>query len=173
MADFHLAHRPALGPAVISETGAIAIEAMPEGRVLHVLGKPDEDLGPVLAELAADPGDLRWAGPGQWFIVGDTPISPAEFRSLEAKIQGRAFLVDQSHGRVRIRLRGTRVADVLAKGTGLDVDSMADGESAMTLMGHISVHLTRLAPDAFELMVTRSFAESLWEDLLRMSREFL
>ena len=42
----------------------------------------------------------------------------------------------------------------------------------MTLIGHISVHMTRAAPDRFELMVLRGFAESLWEEIAHMGAEF-
>jgi sarcosine oxidase, subunit gamma len=175
MADFQLIHRPAISEALVSSTGAVALQPLPEGRVIHVLGKPDGgDLRQMLEEFAgAAPHGLRSAGPGQWFIVGDSPMTHDEFQAMAAKLGQHAFLVDQSHGRVRIGLKGSRIADVLAKGTGVDLDCVAVGESAMTLVGHISVHLTRLAPDAIELMVLRGFAESLWDDLVRMSREFL
>jgi sarcosine oxidase subunit gamma len=174
MADFQLIHRPAVSEAFASGTGAVTLQALPEGRVIHVLGKPDGgNLREILGEFAGvAPHGLRSAGPGQWFIVGDTPVTNDAFQAMAAKLAQYAFLVDQSHGRVRFGIKGTRITDVLAKGTGVDLDRVAVGESAMTLVGHISVHLTRLAPDAIELMVLRGFAESLWDDLVRMSREF-
>jgi sarcosine oxidase subunit gamma len=175
MADFQLIHRPAVHETLTSGTDAVTLQPLPEGRVIHVLGKPDGgDLREILAEIAgAEPHGLRSAGPGQWFIVGDAPMRHDELQAMAATLASHAFLVDQSHGRVRIGLKGARIADVLAKGTGVDLDRVAVGESAMTLVGHISVHLTRLAPDSIELMVLRGFAESLWDDLVRMSREFL
>ena len=175
MADFQLIHRPAVTEVLTSGTDAVTLQALLEGRVIHVLGKPDGgDLRQILAEFAgSDPQSLRSAGPGQWFLVCDAPMTHDEFQAMAAKLAQHAFLVDQSHGRVRIGLKGNRIGDVLAKGTGVDLDNIAVGESAMTLVGHISVHLTRLAPDAIELMVLRGFAESLWDDLVRMSREFL
>ncbi|UVC08565.1 sarcosine oxidase subunit gamma [Rhizobium sp. TH2] len=174
MADFQLVHRPAVHEAFASSAGAVTLQPLPEGRVIQVLGKPaGDDLRQILTEFAGTgPHGLRSAGPGQWFIVGDSPMTHDEFQAMAAKLAQHAFLVDQSHGRVRVGLKGTRIVDVLAKGTGVDLDRVAVGESAMTLVGHISVHLTRLAPDAIELMVLRGFAESLWDDLVRMSREF-
>jgi len=174
MVDFQLIHRPAVSKAFASSTSAVALQPLPEGRVIHVLGKPEGDvLRDTLAEFAgAEPHGLRSAGPGQWFIVGDSPMTHGEFQAMAASLTPHAFLVDQSHGRVRIGLKGARISDVLAKGTGVDLDGIAVGESAMTLVGHISVHLTRVAPDSIELMVLRGFAESLWDDLVRMSREF-
>lgn len=175
MADFQLIHRPAVRGSFTSSTGAVTLQPLPEGRVIHVLGKPDGgDLRQTLAGFAGtEPHGLRSAGPGQWFIVGDSPMTHDEFQAMAARITPHAFLVDQSHGRVRIGLKGSRISDVLAKGTGVDLEGIDVGHSAMTLVGHISVHLTRTAPDAIELMVLRGFAESLWDDLVRMSREFL
>lgn len=174
MADFQLIHRPGVSGAFASSTGAVTLQPLPEGRVIHVLGKPGGDLRPILGEfVGADPHSLRSAGPGQWFIVGDAPVTHDELQAMAAKLAPHAFIVDQSHGRVRIGLKGNRISDVLAKGTGVDLEAIAVGESAMTLVGHISVHLTRVAPDSIELMVLRGFAESLWDELVRMSREFL
>jgi len=175
MADFQLVHRPAVSGTFASSSGAVTLQPLPEGRVIQVLGKPDAgDLRTLLAEFSdADTHGLRSAGPGQWFIVGDAPMTHDELQAMAARLTQHAFLVDQSHGRVRIGLKGTRISDVLAKGTGVDLEVIAVGESAMTLIGHISVHLTRVAPDSIELMVLRGFSESLWDDLVRMSREFL
>jgi len=174
MADFRIVHRPAVSSAFSSRNGAISLQALPEGRVIHILGRPyGDDLSAVLGELAgsADHG-VRAAGPGQWFIIGDQPMAFADMQALLAKLAPHAFGVDQSHGRVRIGVSGPAVADVLAKGTAVDIETLAVGQSAMTLIGHISVHMTRSGAETFELMVLRGFAESLWDDLVRMSAEY-
>ncbi len=44
------------------------------------------------------------------------------------------------------------------------------GGSTATLIGHIAAHVTRVDKDAFEIIVLRGFAESLWDDLARMRR---
>lgn len=174
MADFRIIHRPALSSTFASRKSAISLESLPEGCVVHILGKPDgEDLTGVLVDLTGSAGQsVRAAGPGQWFVVGDQPMTFAELQVLLARLAPHAYGVDQSHGRVRIGIRGPAVAQVLAKGTAVDTETLAVGQSAMTLVGHISVHLTRTEADAFELMVLRGFAESLWDDLERMSAEF-
>jgi sarcosine oxidase subunit gamma len=174
MADFRAVHRPAITSAFASKKGAISLQALPEGCVIHVLGKPDgEDLGSMLRELsgAVDHG-VRTAGPGQWFIVGDQPMAFADMQALFGRLAPHAFGVDQSHGRVRIGVHGPAVADMLAKGTAVDLEMLDIGRSAMTLIGHNSVHVTRTGPEAFELMVLRGFAESLWDDLVRMNAEY-
>ncbi|PJN92673.1 hypothetical protein CNY89_27640 [Amaricoccus sp. HAR-UPW-R2A-40] len=41
-----------------------------------------------------------------------------------------------------------------------------------TMLGPIGVHLTRTGPEAFEVMALRSFAVSLWTDLMEMAAEY-
>ncbi|MCZ4094044.1 sarcosine oxidase subunit gamma family protein [Sinorhizobium psoraleae] len=177
MSDFPIALRPALGSATGPALRGVSLTAMPEGHVVQVLGRRPHapDLSGVLEKAAGPaPRTVRAAGPGQWFIVGDAPLSRDEFAALSAALQPHATAVDQSHGRIRIRVEGTMVKRMLAKGTAVDLDPGAFpvGTSAMTLLGHVSVHLTRIEIAAFEIMVLRGFAESLWEDLVRMSAEF-
>jgi sarcosine oxidase subunit gamma len=66
------------------------------------------------------------------------------------------------------------VERVLAKGTAVDLTLSAFpiGKSTTTLIGHIAAHITRMSAEGFEIMVLRGFAESLWDDLARMSAEF-
>lgn len=174
MADFQLIHRPAVGIAPAPVSDAFAMKALPEGTLIQVLGKPGgDDLTGLLTELSGgEPSVVRTAGPGQWFFVKDAPTAHADLHALLGRLAPHAFGVDQTHGRVRIELSGQAVAQVLAKGTAIDFEGMAVGQSAMTLIGHISVHMTRCAPDRFELLVLRGFAESLWDELIHMGAEF-
>lgn len=174
MADFQLVHRPAIASEPASFSSDFAMKALPEGTLVQVLGTPGgEDLAGLLGGLAAGADHaVRDAGPGQWLIVGDEAMPHAELREFQRRLDGRAFCVDQSHGRVRIRVSGPAVATVLAKGTAVDFDAFGTGRSAMTLIGHISVHMMRCGPESFELIVLRGFAESLWHDLEAMATEF-
>lgn len=173
MAEFQLVHRPAIGAAPVPCSDAFAMKALPEGTAIQVLGKPEgEDLTGLLRELAGAGTSVRTAGPGQWFLVRDEPTSHADLHALLIRLAPHAFGVDQSHGRVRIEISGSAVTRVLAKGTAIDFEGMVTCQSVITLIGHISVHMTRIAPDRFELMALRGFAESLWEDLAHMGAEF-
>ncbi len=150
-------HRPALS----GQTGVGArITALPEGGVVLLLGRA----GAPAPDLAG----LRPAGPGQWLLVSDAPVDIA---ALAARLPDVA-VCDQGHGRVRIAVEGPRAAAMLAKGTAVDLERMAVGASAQTLVGPIGVHLTRTGEAAFELMVLRGFAESLWHDLGEMAAEY-
>jgi sarcosine oxidase subunit gamma len=168
MPDFELHHHSALAGVRAIEGARIRLEALPEGTVLQLLGAPFEDGN--FREIASENRlSVRENGPKDCFLVGDFPVSDLAFPDLRSEFT----LVDQSHGRVRIAIEGDAVEDVLAKGTGLDLANFAVGSAATTLIGHLATHITRTAPNRFELMVLRGFAESLWHDLETMSREFI
>ncbi|WP_332691438.1 sarcosine oxidase subunit gamma [Devosia sp.] len=182
MAEFTLRATPALagaaggifGPAAPAG-GGISIRALPEGDVLQVLAAPDAgDLAPSLAAWAGHADfAVRPYGPGQWFVIAPS-TSRGHAEQLDGILAGQAAVFDQGHGRVRIAIGGTAVADMLAKGTAVDLDVTAFpvGQSATTLLGHVSVQLTRVAPDGFELLVLRSFAQDVWDSLIAMGREY-
>ncbi|KJF67625.1 sarcosine oxidase subunit gamma family protein [Rhizobium nepotum] len=170
--DFRPTLRPVLGTKEEISSAAVKLSPMPEGAIIHVLAAPDaSDIETRLRSLAK--GDVRAVSPDQWFIVGE-PLSHAEMKALFATLEPQATGVDQSQGRVRIRIEGKMVERVLAKGTAVDLSLTAFpvGHSATTLIGHIAAHLTRLDAQVFEVIVLRGFAESMWDDLVRMSLEF-
>lgn len=165
--------RPALGAKGAISSAALKLSPMPEGAIIHVLAAPDaQDMETRLRSLAK--GDVRAVSPGQWFIVSEHPMSHGDMKALFAALEPQATGVDQSQGRVRIRVEGKMAERVLAKGTAVDLSLVAFpvGSSATTLIGHIAAHLTRLDGQVFETVVLRGFAESLWDDLARMSLEF-
>ncbi len=159
--DFPLVRRAALASDTVARFGALTLESVPAA-IVQVLGKPGDAAPTVPVGF-----DLRSTGPGQWFAVG---AADQALPAFETGVYG----VDQSHGRVLIRLHGAPVRSVLAKGTALDLhpDQFAIGAAATTLIGHISVNLCRTGEDVFELLVLRGFAESLWHELETMSAEF-
>jgi len=182
MAEFTLRATPALAGAasgtfgpVTPTGGGISIRALSEGDVLQVLAAPDA--GDLARTLAAWAGDASFAvrpyGPGQWFVVAPS-TSPGHADQLQGSLAGKAAVFDQGHGRVRIAISGAPAADVLAKGTAVDLDVAVfpPGQSATTLLGHISVQLTRVAPRDFEVLVLRSFARDVWDSLIAMGREY-
>jgi sarcosine oxidase subunit gamma len=131
------------------------------------------------AELAAAVAGLKavgvhWAGADQYYAVADGLGEGALYRQLRESLAGLASVSDQSHGRVIIRVAGPKVRELLAKGTPVDLhkDEFPLGQSAVTQMAHVGVHLTRSGEDAFELSVFRGFAESFWEWLTQQAEEF-
>lgn len=109
-----------------------------------------------------------WAGPDQYFVEG------AAAAELKNKLGPNASVIDQSHGRVILRVSGPKSRAVLAKGTPVDLhtDQFPVGKSAMTQMAHVGVHITRTGQDEFTLSVFRGFSESFWEWLEMSAAEF-
>jgi sarcosine oxidase subunit gamma len=118
--------------------------------------------------------DAHWAGPDQYFVLAEGRGEGELHRELKSRLAGVASVIDQSHGRVMIRISGPKARAVLAKGTPVDLhpDEFPVGKSALTQMAHVGVHLTRVGPDAFDLSVFRGFSESFWEWLTEQAGEF-
>lgn len=101
---------------------------------------------------------LIWSGRGQAFLVG-----PA----LSADLDGLAAVTDQSDAWAVVRLEGARVAEVLARLVPVDLraQSFRQGHTARTLLGHMSVSITRVGDGAFEIMAFRSMAKTLVHEI--------
>lgn len=172
-----LASLPALAGCKPLASPLVRLSALAEGTVLQVIVGPRvRDRTADLERLAAGAGlALRAIPPGQWLLVGDRPTAGAEMRRLVAALEPHAAGIDQSHGRVRLRLEGPMAAAVLSKGTAVDLHpgAFAPGRTVATLIGHVSAYLTRHETEAFEIAVPRSFAQALWDDLAAMCAEFL
>jgi sarcosine oxidase subunit gamma len=115
---------------------------------------------------------LRPWGPAKWLMVG--PVPAETLVEDIASFDDRVSALDQSSGRVVMRVRGAPSAEALEKGTATDLhpQAFAAGASAATLFGHINIQLSRLGTDEFEIVVMRSFAESLLDELTAACREF-
>jgi sarcosine oxidase subunit gamma len=118
------------------------------------------------ANRAAVTGEVvaLWFGPRRFLLIG-----PGLHGRLE---RSGAALVDQSHARVVIRVAGPRRRDVLAKGTGIDLERFAADDVALTLLGHVAVALHGASAEAIDVFVARSYALTLWEWLLDAAEEY-
>ncbi|RUX26057.1 sarcosine oxidase subunit gamma [Mesorhizobium sp. M2A.F.Ca.ET.042.01.1.1] len=176
MSAFAIEHRAALGGKAPINSAGVTLHALPEGHVLHALSANEKHVSAEAIGAAGgyDALAVRAVSPGQWFVVGDQPLSPAALAELAQKLKHIADLVDQSHGRVRIAIAGPKATSVLAKGTAADLalEVFPVGHATTTLIGHISAQITRMSEDRFELMVLRGFAESLWDELADLSAEY-
>lgn len=139
------------------------LRQLPAGRIWVAVsfGAPLEGR---LAALAPQRYALRDAGPRAWLIVDD---DPRPFADAERALAPEGALVDISHGRARYEIEGPGARAKLATGTAVDLSSaaFAEGAACETMFNRIGVHLTRTGADRFELLVGRSFAESLWREL--------
>jgi len=135
----------------------------------------DGEEASVTAGLAVS-GDVsvRFAGPGEWLVLSQSDTPEGLDRGLSLLFAETAYIFDQSDGRVVFRLSGPNARRILAKGIASDLHpTMFEiGTSSNVLCGHISVNLARTGENEFELIVMRSFAVALFDDLRVMGREF-
>lgn len=171
--------RPGRHGHAIGEAGVRVAERVIEGAVS--LAARDAGNAAVSEALGWDlpwhPGTLAvegcqvvWTGPGRWLVFSDRHIEPM----LRERAGAAASVADQSDSRVVLRLDGSRVRDVLAKGVAIDLhrSAFAVGISAATLAAHIPVLLWREDDDGFALAIPRSFLGSFVEWLTESAAEY-
>ena len=169
MAETHFISRHPLtesAPHGIEMPGANHLELVEDARIHSVLAFHGVEAVVAGVLAALPPGTVRNVGPGEWLLVSRDPEqAPA--------IDG-AMLVDQSHGRILFRLSGPDAVSILMRGVAVDLSGGAIpvGGSANTAFGHLSTNLARMSESGFELLVGRSFAESLYHDLRQAGRAY-
>ena len=151
-------------PHGIEMPGANHLELVDGARIHSVLAFRGQEQA-VAGILAAFPaGHARHVGPGEWLLMGGDPDrSPA--------IDG-AMVVDQS--RTLFRLAGPDAVAILMRGVAVDLagGALPPGASASMAFGHLAINLARITETGFELIVGRSFAESLYHDVRQAGRAF-
>jgi sarcosine oxidase subunit gamma len=92
-----------------------------------------------------------------------------------ASLAGWGSLVEQSHARTLLRVRGPRVREALAKGVAVDLHPRAfkPGDAATTLVAHLPVTLWQIDDQpTYEFAVARSLAQSFWQWLSTAAAEY-
>jgi sarcosine oxidase subunit gamma len=170
-----LLHRHALEDHILGfETSAnpnhLSVARRPV--IFSVLAHAGQEQDVGLALKAAPDIAPRFCGPAEWLAVSLTAGSETVAGHL-SEISG-ASVVDQSDGKVLMAISGPSVRQILAKSVAVDLhpNAFAQGHSANMLFGHVAVNLARSGPDAFEIIAPRSFAGSVYEELMEMGREF-
>ena len=117
---------------------------------------------------------FHWCGADQYFAIAEGKADGEFYRELKTRFEGLASCSDQSHGRVIIRVTGSKARALLSKGTPVDLHPSAfgPGKSAMTQMAHVGVHLVQTGEESFELSVFRGFSENFWEWLTEQAEEY-
>lgn len=178
----HAGEHGALGPG---GPGVTLVEMRPCALCQINGAPPVEDIGRRLTPLGvagtpearrACEGEgvlLLWNGPGQWLAVS-TRHAPRELLTAlrDALAGSDATVTDLSHSRTIVRVSGPRAVDVLAKGCPLDLEAMRAGDSATSLLGHLTAHLHCLGDAGFDVYVYRSFGLALWEQLVEGALEY-
>jgi len=142
--------------------------------IFSVLGKAcDEDW--VLAGLKAiDDISVRSVGPREWLVVSETLGADSVARDLFLLDPARVSFFEQSDGRVLLCISGPNVRRILAKCVAVDLhpEVFVEGQSASMLCCHVSANVARTGTDRFEIIVPRSYAGSVFEEIMEMGREF-
>jgi len=127
--------------------------------------------------VPTDGGRAVWLGPDEWLLTSATDAPEkleARVRAAVAPLGGSA--TDVSAQRIALRLRGTRVRDVLVKGCSIDLHPrvFGRGSSAQSTIGLAGVVLLALSDggDDYVLLVRSSFAGYLADWLLDAALEF-
>jgi sarcosine oxidase subunit gamma len=113
----------------------------------------------------------RVCGPSEWLAVSQSAGAETVEESL-ANIAG-ASVTDQSDAKVLMIVSGPSVRMILAKCVAVDLhpEVFADGQSANMMCCHVAANVARTAAERFEIIVPRSFAGSVLEELMEMGRE--
>ncbi|TDK39270.1 sarcosine oxidase subunit gamma [Rhizobium deserti] len=129
-----------------------------EGQVREALAKA-EDIA------------IRACGPSEWLAVSQT--AGAEHVAAQLSAIPGVSLAEQSDGKVLMAIAGPSVRRILAKCVAVDLhpDVFAEGQSANMMCCHVVANLARTGADTFEIIVPRSFAGSVFEELTEMGRE--
>ena len=104
---------------------------------------------------------IVWAGPDDWFVLGEPGAAGAIAAALRAAAGARHHAVtDVSSGYCVLRLAGPPAREVLAQGCPQDLHPRVfpPGRCTGTHFFKASVWLWRTEDDAFELLVRSSFA---------------
>jgi len=117
-----------------------------------------------------------WHGPDQWMAIADRGTNNRDIEvELKPVLEGKAAVVDQGDGRAVVRVSGTHVRDVLAKGFAIDLHPSAfkTNSVAITHAAHIGCIIWQIdAAPTYEIAMFRSFADSFMDWLTHSAAEY-
>lgn len=136
----------------------------------------ETDLPLAANSMNGDDPRIFWLGPDEWLLVGDSARMAGLAPALSIALQHQHAAVNElSGGQVTFRLSGADARELLAKGCPLDLHPsvFGAGSCAQTGLAKAGVLLCGLADGAgFDLIVRRSFADYLWQWLLRAGHDY-
>lgn len=142
--------------------------------IFAILGKAGEEDWIVAGLKAISDVSVRNVGPREWLVVSESLGAESVARDLFMLDPARVSFFEQSDGRVLLRIAGPNVRRILAKCVAVDLHPQvfAEGQSAAMLCCHVSVNLARTGADRFEIIVPRSYAGSVFDEIMEMGLEF-
>jgi len=126
--------------------------------------------------VASGEHDIYWLGPNEWMLVGEHAGTSEVVAALSQETQRQhAAVNDLSGGQIIYRLSGDSARQLLSKGCSLDLHPSVfnAGACAQTGLAKAGVIIRPLHGESgFDVLVRRSFADYLWQWLLRAGREY-
>lgn len=139
--------------------------------IFSVLAHAGQEAAVAEALKAADDLAPRFCSPSEWLAVSQTAAAET-IAGLLSSIAGASF-IDQSDGKVLLAISGPSVRKILAKCVAADLhaDVFEEGRSANMLCCRVAANVARTGANTFEIIVPRSFAGSVFDELMEMGRE--
>ena len=123
-----------------------------------------------------DDSRIYWLGPDEWLLMGGVDSIDAIAETLSQKTADLHVAVNKLHGgQIAYRLAGESARQLLAKGCTLDLHPsvFGVGSCAQTALAKAAVLISPLATgQGYEIIVRRSFADYLWQWLMRAGDEY-
>jgi sarcosine oxidase subunit gamma len=135
------------------------------------------DLPTTPNRVAAKDGvTALWLGPDEWLIVAASGRETDLAAGLRRGLAGQHFsVVDVSEARTVLVVTGRRAREALQKGTPMDLHPrlFQTGHCAQTALSKANIILHQTGEDPrYEIYVTISFADYLWNWLERAADEY-
>lgn len=164
----------------------LALSECPPGTLVQIAGWQDfpEATAPALKALGFDgPGDYRTVqtvGLASCFRIAPDKlllchqISETLNASLENLEPARAPVLDLSHARWLIEIRGPAVEALLARLATIDfsLPEFPEGTFAQTGIHHVSVLFHRISVEKFQIYVPITWVGSIWDLLCETATPF-
>ena len=165
--------RPALELAII-ENRAICQVFAAKGQTAAVASALSLSQEPGVASVS-DQFTALPLSPGQWMLHSASGRDGTFCTDLRSRLTGIGYVSEQSHGRLIIRVSGSKARQLLQKGCRLDMHPsvMSQGSCAQTPVAQVGVLLHQIddAP-GYDLMIYSGFAQSFWHWLTESAAEF-
>lgn len=119
---------------------------------------------------------VAWLGPNEWLVMSEPDARDdlaADLRTALGDVH--SAVTDVTGGQTVIALHGEHAAEVLAKGSPLDLHPrvLGAGRCAQTVVAKSAAFIRVIEPgEAFEVVVRRSFADYLWQWLRDAAGEY-
>ncbi|MEL6818466.1 MAG: sarcosine oxidase subunit gamma [Pseudomonadota bacterium] len=130
--------------------------------ICEVVAWPDQAVA-VRTALPKDDVTFEFAS-ARWAVVSERH---GNARRLRDKIGDKGSVIDLSHGRAILRLKGEDCGWVLSKLFAIDFEKMATKSGLATTHHGITARIWREDESTFDVIIFRSFAAAFWHTLTR------